>query len=165
MSAVLYALVGLPCAGKTTYAKALEARTGAVRFTPDEWHTFLFGHDMDDAEHDARHDRVEALMRKMADTLLKNGVSVILDFGFWGRAERDALRVHAAGLGAGFELHYLDTPLETIYDRIEARNNSGRTDIFRITRKDMETWLEWWEPPMDTEDGLVRILPHNGEIR
>ena len=163
MSAILYALVGLPCAGKTTYAKTLEARTGAVRFTTDEWHTFLFGHDMDDPEHDARHDRVEHLMRGVTDTLLKQGVSVILDFGFWGRAERDALRQYAHELGAGFEMHYLDTPLDTIFDRIESRNASGRDDIFRITREDMETWLQWWEAPADEEEGLIRIIPDDGE--
>ena len=163
MAAMLYALVGLPCAGKTTYAKALEARTGAMRFTPDEWHTFLFGHDMDDPEHDGRHDRVEALMRNTADALLKNGVSVILDFGFWGRAERDSLRKYARELGAGFEMHYLDTPLDIIFERIEARNASGLEDIFRITRKDMETWLQWWEAPADDEQGLIRIKPYDGE--
>ena len=163
MSAVLYALVGLPCAGKTTYAKKLEASTGAVRFTPDEWHTYLFGHDMDDPDHDSRHDRVEALMRGMADALLKNGVSVILDFGFWGKTERDALREYAHGLGAGFEMHYLDTPLDEIFRRIEERNESGRDDIFRITRSDMETWLQWWEAPADGEAGLIRIRP-DGEI-
>ena len=31
-------MVGLPGAGKTTRAKELEQATGAVRFTPDEWH-------------------------------------------------------------------------------------------------------------------------------
>jgi len=159
MSAVLYALVGLPCAGKTTYAKKLEASTGAVRFTPDEWHTCLFGHDMDDPDHDSRHDRVEGLMRGVADAFLKNGVSVILDFGFWGKSERDTLREYAHRLGAGFEMHYLDTPLNDIFLRIDERNESGRDDIFRITRSDMETWLQWWEAPADDEAGLIRIRP------
>ena len=157
MSAVLYAMIGLPCAGKTTYAKALEARTGAVRFTPDEWHTYLFGHDMDNPDHDARHDRVEELMRSVADRLLKSGASVILDFGFWGRSQRDELREYAKSLGAGFEMHYMDTDIEEIFRRIEARNASGREDIFHITRADMETWLTWWEPPTDDEVGLIRI--------
>lgn len=157
MGAVLYAMIGLPCAGKTTYAKALEARTGAVRFTPDEWHTFLFGHDMHDPDHDARHDRVEELMRREADVLLKNGVSVILDFGFWGRSQRDELRQYARSLGAGFEMHFMDAPLDEIFRRIEARNASGRNDIFRITRADMEEWLTWWEAPADDEEGLIRI--------
>lgn len=155
----LHLMVGLPGSGKTTRAKELEIEYNALRLTPDEWHMELFGHDMDHPDHDARHDRVEALMRRQADALLRHGVSVILDFGFWGRSERDALRGHARELGAEFEMHYLDTPLETIYERIEARNASGREDIFRITRADMETWLAWWEPPADDEEGLVRIKP------
>lgn len=42
---VLTLMVGLPGSGKTTLVKRLEAETGAVRFTPDEWHLFLFGDD------------------------------------------------------------------------------------------------------------------------
>lgn len=160
MAAVLYAMVGLPCAGKSTCAARIAQKTGAVRFTPDEWHTRLFGHDMDSPEeHDARHDRVEALMRDVADSLLRCGVSVILDFGFWSVEERDHLREHARELGAGFRICYMDTPMDEIYSRMEARNGSGRTDIFRITRADMESYLKWWQPPTEAEEGFVRITP------
>ena len=43
--ATLFLMVGLPGSGKTTRAKELERETGAIRFTPDEWHLFLFGDD------------------------------------------------------------------------------------------------------------------------
>ena len=39
--ATLFLMVGLPGSGKTTRAKELERETGAIRFTPDEWHLFL----------------------------------------------------------------------------------------------------------------------------
>ena len=78
-------MVGLPGAGKTTRAKELEQATGAVRFTPDEWHLFLFGDDFHDprehALHDQRHDRVEELQWRLGKRLLAQGVSVILAFG------------------------------------------------------------------------------------
>lgn len=160
MAAVLYAMVGLPCAGKTDCAARIARKTGAVRLTPDEWHTRLFGHDMDSPEeHDARHGRVEALMRDVADSLLRCGVSVILDFGFWAVEERDYLREHARDLGAGFMICYMDTPMDEIYARLEARNASGRRDIFRITRADMEGYLKSWQPPTDAEENLLRITP------
>ena len=60
---VLTLMVGLPGAGKTTLAKEIEKETGAVRFTPDEWHLFLFGDDFHHPEehelHNQRHDKVE----------------------------------------------------------------------------------------------------------
>lgn len=101
---VLTLMVGLPGSGKTTLAKRLEAETGAVRFTPDEWHLFLFGDDFHHPEehalHDARHDRVEQLMWSLGKGLLQKGVSVILDFGFWAREEREEKYREAMALGA-----------------------------------------------------------------
>ena len=88
----LYLMVGLPGSGKTTRAKELEQATRAVRFTPDEWHIFLFGDDFGDnspaarALHGQRHDRVEQLMWTVGQDLLRKGVSVILDFGFWAKS-------------------------------------------------------------------------------
>jgi predicted kinase len=39
--AIVYLIVGLPGAGKTTHAKELEASTSALRLTPDEWQIAL----------------------------------------------------------------------------------------------------------------------------
>ena len=50
----LYLMVGLPGSGKTTRAKELEQEARAVRFTPDEWHIFLFGDDFGDNSPPAR---------------------------------------------------------------------------------------------------------------
>ena len=91
--ATLFLMVGLPGSGKTTRAKELERETGAIRFTPDEWHLFLFGDDFHDPQehelHNQRHDKVEALMWQVGKRLLAQGVSVILDFGFWAKEQRE----------------------------------------------------------------------------
>ena len=126
MAAIMHILVGLPCSGKTTLARQIESETGAVRFSPDEWQLFLFGHDMNHPDHDARHTRVEELMRKVAAQLLRQGASVIYDFGFWSVRERDEMRTLARELGVEFRMHYLATPLEEIYRRMDLRNASGR---------------------------------------
>jgi predicted kinase len=159
MKPTLYAMIGLPCSGKTTHARALAARTGAVRFTPDEWQTRIVGDDNGAAEHEARHDAVEAIMREMADEFLSHGISIILDFGFWAREERDYLRRHAWDMGADFEMHYMDVPRETLFERMERRNVSGQKDIFVLTRQQMESFYQFWQEPADDEEGLVRIKP------
>ena len=43
--AILYLMVGLPGAGKTTRARQLAVEAPALRLTPDEWMIPLFGRD------------------------------------------------------------------------------------------------------------------------
>lgn len=149
----LYLVVGLPGAGKTTYAQKLEEETGVVRFSPDEWHIFLFGDDFHQVEqevHDSRHDRVEELMWKVGQDLLRKGISVILDFGFWVEEQREEKRLEAAALGAGTKVCFLDTPLEELLRRLKARSAQNRDDVFAtITEEDMRAWAALFEPPVN----------------
>lgn len=149
----LYLMVGLPGAGKTTYAQKLEEETGAVRFSPDEWHIFLFGDDFHQVEqeiHDSRHGRVEELMWKVGQDLLRKGVSVILDFGFWVEEQREEKRLEAAALGIEAKVCFLDTPLEELLRRLEARAAQNRDDVFAtITEEDMRAWAALFQPPVN----------------
>ena len=149
-------MVGLPGSGKTTLAKRLEEETGAVRFTPDEWHLFLFGDDFHHPEehalHDERHSRVEALQWDLGKKLLKKGISVILDYGFWAKEEREEKYREALALGARFQIRYTHAPLEELCRRLEARGREGRQDVFStITREDVESWAALFQPPDQEE--------------
>jgi len=85
--ALLYLLVGLPGAGKTTKARQLEVEASALRFTPDEWMHALFGRN-DPAARDA----LEGRLIGIALRALQLHTNVILDFGFWSKDERSSLR-------------------------------------------------------------------------
>ena len=145
--ATLHLMVGLPCSGKTTLARKLETELGALRLTPDEWHRFLFGQDATDPEHDARHDRIEALQWRVASTALARGLDVILDFGFWARSERQDYRQRAAELGAGTKVHYLDVPFDELLRRLDQRNVQSTEDITIIPRTEMLKYRPRFEPP------------------
>ena len=129
--ATLHLMVGLPGSGKTTEAKRLEAECSALRLSPDEWQFALFGNDVADPAHDERHSRVEELMWGVAEKVLRAGADVILDFGFWSKAERDIFRQKAAALGVGFKIHFMDVPLPVIWERLSLRNRlSGENAVF-----------------------------------
>src|SRR5262245_31476661 len=102
----LIIVCGLPGSGKTTLAKALESRPRAVRCSPDEWLDAL-SLDLYDEE---RCGKIEALQWEIGQQLLALGLSVIIEWGTWGRSERDALRLGARALGAAVELHYRSAP-------------------------------------------------------
>jgi len=116
----LHLMVGLPGSGKTTLARRLEDDFAALRLTVDEWHVRLFGMDVeggsDDADfasHNARHGAIEALLWETASRVLKLGVDVILDFGFWTRRERDELRAKVHDIGVEFRIHSPMLPKST----------------------------------------------------
>ena len=96
----LFLMVGLPGSGKTTLAKQLAVEHKALRLTPDEWIPVLYGDGLGQAMLDSVRDPVEAMQWQVAAQALALGVNVILDFGFWGRGERDEYRARAAALGA-----------------------------------------------------------------
>ena len=147
----LHLIVGLPCAGKTTYAKQLEQ--DALRFTPDEWHTQLFGQDLKHPDHDTRHDLIESIMWDVAARALQLGTNVILDFGFWGKSERIDYRARASQLGADSKVHFLDVPEQELLARLEIRNANLPAGTFQIPASKLRDWMQIFQTP--TEDELT----------
>lgn len=144
--ATLHLMVGLPCSGKTTLARALEREHSALRLTPDEWHVRLFGQDAADPQHDARHSLIEALQWEVAERALALDTSVVLDFGFWAREEREDFRSRAKRLGARSEVHFLEVPSDELLRRLAHRN--ARPGLaFHIPEEMMKRWIALFEKP------------------
>jgi len=148
--ATLYLLVGLPGAGKTTRAKEIEVAHAALRLTPDEWILALYGDDLDRPRRDAVRDPVEALQWQLAQRALVLGCNVVLDWGFWGRAERDAYRARAEALGARVRTIALDAEIEELWARITRRAESTMGTL-TISRAELDEWSASFEPPTADE--------------
>lgn len=140
----LHLLVGLPGSGKTTLARRLEQEHAALRLTPDEWMEPLFGA----GEADGKRWVLESdLLWKVAARALSLGLNVVLDYGCWAREERDLFRTRAAALGVAFELHVLDVPLETLWERLEARNAVRPPGTFPVSRAELAEWAGSYQVP------------------
>jgi predicted kinase len=149
----LIIVCGLPGSGKTTHSKQLEERLHAIRFCPDEWMEAL---EINLYDSIAR-ERVETLQWKFAQDLLMLGQTVIIEWGTWGRSERDALRIGARALGAAVELHFLDAPVNVLYERIRLRSMESPP----IQLDDLVKWNETFERPTPEEMVLFDMQPEN----
>src|SRR5216684_734355 len=142
----LIIVCGLPGSGKTAHAKLLEAKLGAIRFSPDEWMDAL---SLDLYDEGSR-EKIEALQWKFGQELLAHGLTVIIEWGTWGRSERDTLRLGARALGAAVELHYLSAPVDVLLDRIQRRGMENPL----IERDQLLRWVETFQVPTPEEIAL-----------
>jgi predicted kinase len=139
----LFLVCGLPGSGKTTAARALERDHRAVRLAPDEWMARIVGDGWDER----RREQVEKIQWALAQRLLTLGVNVVLESGFWARAERQAFRARAAELGAGSELIYCEATREELKRRLLARNGELPPDTFAVTPEQLDEMWPHFEPP------------------
>ena len=94
--------------------------------------------------------KIEALQWKIGQQLLALGHTVIIEWGTWGRSERDELRLRARDLGAAVELHYLSAPMDVLYERIQCRGLENPP----IEREAMLRWAELFQAPTPEELAL-----------
>jgi predicted kinase len=139
---ILHLICGLPAAGKTTLAKSIVSATGGIRFSPDEWIKRIWTHSAE-MEGNRFRDQVEQLQWKIAKDILRSSIDVIIEWGTWGKDEREKLRDEARAIGAKVKFYYLDVPKEVLKERIILRNrNPDQNEEFFIPENEIESFLE-----------------------
>lgn len=128
--AIAHLIHGYLGAGKTSFSKRLEREISAVRFTHDEWMKALYGNDPPEQHFAEYANRVSLLMEDLWRRCLRAGADVILDFGFWSRAERDRIRSSVEELGADARLYRLSCPDDVAWQRIQARNAALDSSLY-----------------------------------
>lgn len=154
----LILICGLPGSGKSTLARRLEAERPAVRLNPDEWMRDLA---VDFFDHGFRA-RIEERFWQLAQTLTVAGLTVVLDYGFWARSERDAKRTWARAHDVAVELHVLDAPLDELVRRVEARDPATEPHVVPLTRAHLETYLPLFDLAGAEEQALYDPPPTAG---
>jgi predicted kinase len=138
---LLHLICGLPGSGKTTLAKSIAASTGAIRFSPDEWIKDIWN-DKAETEGNEFRDQIEQLQWKTAKQMLQNSIGVIIEWGTWGRSEREKLRDEAKAAGAKVKFYHLNISREILKERVLVRNLQIDRHEFYIPENEINKFLD-----------------------
>lgn len=157
---IIYALTGGNGAGKTTYALKISKEKGAVFFSLDK--TIRdFNQVIQSYEDYMRYfQRALDVMSAQAHLALKDGVSVVFDFG-GGVSSRPWLKQIAKLGGAEIEIFHLEVPLEVRRRRIQQRNIEKDKDVYFFHMSDEEFNLhnknDPEAPPAETGIKVIKV--------
>ncbi len=147
----LIILCGMPGVGKTTYAKKLESENKFKRLSLDEMVSEKYSGqkcDLGIKEYAAKYEAIQDII-----SVIKDGESVILDYGFFKQKERDFYRSLAKDYGIKSEVHFVKTDYDTQLSRVLARN-AEEDNIHHIDKEILDFLITLFEVPSD-EDVVV----------
>ncbi|MBO7396246.1 MAG: ATP-binding protein [Ruminococcus sp.] len=151
-------LCGKLCSGKSTYSALLRDELGAVALSVDELMIALLGRETGEM-HDEYVRRAKGYLFGKAAEIALAGTDVVLDQGFWSRAERRQAREFFASRGVDYELHFLRVSDEEWARRIDKRNSevaAGRSDAYYVDEGLREKFISLFEEP-DADESDVTI--------
>ena len=79
-------ICGKICSGKSYYAQWVQRENNAVILSCDEIESAIFHHSLGE-RYDEIADDIKKYLHKKTTEIVSTGSSVILDWGFWGKAE------------------------------------------------------------------------------
>ena len=150
---------GRICSGKSTYAQKLRTERNAVILSVDEITLALFPDGAGEML-DTYVERVEELLYRKALEIIEAGTDVILDWGFWTRAERIYARRFFGEKGIHCELHYLKVSDELWRERIKKRNSliaEGKLSAYYVDAGLAEKAADIFEEPDENEIDQIII--------
>lgn len=142
----IYMIHGFVGVGKTTFARKLEQETNAIRFSPDEWMMDLFGQDPSAERFQEYFEKIERVIWKTVGRCVSVGADVILDFGFWTRAERDRCREFARQAGAEVTMYSLHCPENVLRARVANRTLERPEGALFINAHAIDLFKKRFEP-------------------
>lgn len=156
----IIAICGKICSGKSYYAKQIKEKENAVILSTDEA-TYDLIENKQGEFYDVFSERVNKYLMKKAAQIVKAGCNVILDWGFWTKAERQETTKYFNQFGIDVEWHYVDVEQSRWQQLIEERNakiqnGNGGSDFYvdgglmekllskfqEPTREEMNVWIE-----------------------
>ncbi len=154
-------ICGKICAGKTVYAQKLMRENNAVLLSSDELISSLF-HPNENEYHDKIIKNVHGYLLNKSVEILGCGTDVILDWGFWTKADRKYISKFYSDKNIQTQWHYLDVSQEKWLKNIAKRNqdvSQGETTDYYVDSGLLQKLESLFEVPEKEEmDVYVKRL-------
>jgi len=143
----LYLICGKIGAGKSTLAQQLASRPATLLISEDHWMSNLFAGDLKTIEDYGRLSaRLRAAMGPHVVDILRQGLSVVLDFPANTVTSRDWMRSLIVHAEVAHELHLLDLPDAICKQRLRERNARGEHP-FQVTDAEYDQFTRCFLAP------------------
>jgi predicted kinase len=145
-------------AGKSTLAASLASAPGTVLIAEDDWLNALFADELVSLPDYVRcSSKLRQIMAPHVASVLKAGVSVVLDFPANTVAQRGWIRGILENTTAAHQLHLLDVPDEVCLARLRERNSRG-DHPFAVTEAQFHQFSSHFAVP--TPDEGFNVVRH-----
>jgi predicted kinase len=158
----LHFFCGKMAAGKSTLARQLVERSGAILLVQDDWLAHLFPDEITDVPAFRKYStRLRAALADHVCELLVRGLPVVLDFPGNTRAQRAWFRTLIDRTGAAHELHFVDAPDALCKAQLRARSRGLADGTAWTSEAEFDAITRFFEPP-SPEEGFA-IVRHERE--
>lgn len=153
-------ICGKICSGKSTYAEQIRIKNNAVVLSVDEIMLALFEQQVGD-KHDEYTKRIQKFLFDKSVEIVEIGTNVILDWGFWAKADREAAKEFYRARNIECEMHYIDISDEVWKQRLDNRNSAvlaGETNAYFVDNNLAKKFDSIFEMPGKEEiDVWIRV--------
>ncbi len=156
----LILLCGKPGCGKTTLAKFIKAKYGAVHFSADDFMLKLFGEIEDRQVFEEKLRKCKELIYEICDELAYKN-DIVLDFGFWTKEERRYLVKRFPNFNVIFI--YMKLNDDDIFERIEHRNKHLKENEYYMDKQTYKILSAKFEE-VDKSEGNVYFVEKDTKI-
>lgn len=155
----LHLLCGKIASGKSTLSAKLGASYSTVIVSEDRWLVALYANEMRSvADYVECSSKLRSAMKPHLVSLLKAGLSVVLDFPANTRTDRAWMMSIVKESGAANRLHFLKVSDEVCKTRLRARNAEGAHD-FAASDQQFDVITSYFSEP--TADEGFNIIEYS----
>ena len=153
----LHFFCGKMAAGKTTLAKKLAQKYGAIYIGEDDWLTMLYPTEISKLTDYLNYSgRLKSLLGAHVQTLLSHGVSVVMDFPGNTIKQRNWFKGIYENTDYHHLLHYIEASDQLCKRQLAKRSQTKPDDAAFTSEKEFDEITKYFQAPSDAEGFNVK---------